>query len=129
MGKIWIPKESGKYWLPKQRFLTVYHHCLQYPEWRKEANSINYFGSAGDGIKGPDVSKPVERLSDRRSRCLKKMEMVEQCCMAADGEIFEWLLQSVTEGIAFRFLEAPCGRDYFYDRYRKFFWLLDRVRE
>lgn len=26
-------------------------------------------------------------------------------------------------------LEIPCGRGYFYERYRKFFWCLDRVRE
>lgn len=26
-------------------------------------------------------------------------------------------------------LEIPCGRGYFYERYRNFFWCLDRVRE
>ena len=23
----------------------------------------------------------------------------------------------------------PCSRDYFYDRYRKFFWILDGIRD
>ena len=119
---------KSPYYIPKHRYLELKHFCLQYNDWKRRANSINYFGTPGGEIKSFDISKPVERLAEKRKRCLKLMEMVEQSCMAADGDIYEWLLRSVTEGVAYSGLEVPCGRDYFYDRYRKFFWLLDKVR-
>lgn len=28
-----------------------------------------------------------------------------------------------------RKLDIPCGKDLYYDRYRRFFWLLDKLRE
>ena len=105
---------KSPYYISKHRYLELKHFCLQYPEWRAEVSKLNYFGSAGDGIRGSEPSKPVES------------------CLAADPDIFEWLLKSVTLGLSYETLstlEIPCGRGYFYERYRKFFWCLDRVRE
>ena len=59
------------------------------------------------------------------------MKMIIQCCKDADSYIWTWLLEGVTEGLSYGSLQArgiPCGKDYYYDRYRKFFWLLDKVR-
>ena len=59
------------------------------------------------------------------------MKEIEQSCKEAGGDISDWLFAAVTEGISYPILEArgiPCGRDYFYLRYRKFFWLLSQVR-
>lgn len=59
------------------------------------------------------------------------MKEIEQICKEAGGDISDWLFAAVTEGISYPILEArgiPCGRDYFYLRYRKFFWLLSQVR-
>jgi len=58
--------------------------------------------------------------------------MVEQSVKIAGGEISEYLLRSVTEGKSYPELMAdgiPCGRDYFYERYRRYFYLLDKVRD
>jgi hypothetical protein len=35
----------------------------------------------------------------------------------------------VYQGKDGRWFTYPCSRDYFYDRYRKFFWILDGVRD
>lgn len=43
-----------------------------------------------------------------------------------------YILRCVTSGISYDKMVAsgiPCSRDYFYDRYRKFFWILDRIRD
>lgn len=59
-------------------------------------------------------------------------EMVEQAAIAADPGICIYILKCVTKGVSYDKLVAegiPCSRDYFYDRYRKFFWILDGVRE
>lgn len=120
---------KSPYYISKHRFLELKHFCLQYPEWKTELNKINWFGSSVSEIRSHDISKPVERLYDRREKLLRYMEIVEQSAIDADPDIFEWLLRSVTEGVSYGSLEVPCGRDYFYERYRKFFWLLDKVRE
>ena len=117
------------YYISKHRYLELKHFCLQYPEWKTELNKINWFGSTGGEIKSTDISKPVDRLYEKRERYLKCIEMVEQSALEADGDIFEWILKSVTEGVSYGYLNVPCSRDYFYDRYRRFFWILDKVRE
>lgn len=45
--------------------------------------------------------------------------------------IYEWLLKGVTMEVSYSDLRAaglPCSKDYYYERYRKFFWHLDKVR-
>ena len=122
---------KSPYYISKHRFLELKHFCLQYPEWKTEINKINWFGSPGDG-RSYDVSKPVERLVIRRDKLLNYMRMVEQAAIEADGDIFEWILKGVTIGQSYSDLRTagiPCSKDYYYERYRRFFWHLDKVRD
>ena len=124
-----ISKRSP-YYISKHRYLELKHFCLQYPEWLSELKSLNYYGAAGDG-RSSDISKPVERIVLRRDKLLNWTGMVEQSCMASDGDIFEYLIKSVCYGASYGNLRAdgmPCSKDYFYERYRRFFWHLDQVR-
>ena len=55
------------------------------------------------------------------------MEIVEKACKNAGEEIYMWLLLGVTEGLPFYNLELkgiPCGKDMYYDRRRKFYYLM-----
>ena len=125
-----ISKKSP-YYISKHRYLELKHFCLQYPEWKDDLNKLNWIGGIGDG-RSSNVSKPVEWMVERRDKLLNHMEMVEQCCVASDGDIFEYLIKSVCYGASYGNLRAdgmPCSKDYFYSRYRLFFYLLDRVRE
>lgn len=122
---------KSPYYISKHRYLELKHFCLQYHEWERELNKINYFGSYGGEVRSTDISSPVEKTSELRQRYLDKMEMVEQACLEADGDIYEWLLRAVTDGVAYSYLRTdgiPCSRDYFYDRYRRLFYILSRVR-
>ncbi len=133
MGRIWIPKESGKYWLPKQRFLTVYHHCLQYPEWKDEyqalqssigISAVNYDGMPhGSGVGDPTSSEAI-RLADLDA----KMKLLEDTVMEVAPEIYQWLLKGVTEDRPFYYLHdtmrMPLERDAYYERRRKFYYLM-----
>ena len=122
---------KSPYYISKHRYLELKHFCLQYPEWKDKLNKLNWIGGIGDG-RSSEIHKPVERIVERRDKLLNHMEMVEQCCMASDGDIFEYLIKSVCYGVSYGHLRAdgmPCSRDYFYNRYRLFFYLLDKVRE
>jgi hypothetical protein len=59
--------------------------------------------------------------------------MVEKAAMNADKDLFVYILKAVTEDLSYNYLksrlEIPCGKDMYYDRYRKFFWLLSKERQ
>ena len=95
MGRIWIPRESGKYWLPKQRFLTVYHHCLQYPEWKVEINvlraSLGISGVNYDGMPhGNGTSDPTSSAAIRLADLDGKMHKLEDTVREAAPDIYRF---------------------------------------
>ena len=59
--------------------------------------------------------------------------MVEQAALGADAELYPYILRAVTEGLSYTALkmqaDLPCCKDVYYDRYRRFFWLLSKARD
>lgn len=59
------------------------------------------------------------------------MRMVEDACKMADELVAPYLFKAVTKDLSFPQLEGrgvPFGRDLFYDRLHKFFYILDKIR-
>ena len=58
--------------------------------------------------------------------------MVERAAIDADKILASYILRAVTEDLSYTYLksrlEIPCGKDMYYDRYRRFFWLLSKAR-
>ena len=58
--------------------------------------------------------------------------MIEHTARQADPELADYILKGVTEGLSYDIIKArmnvPCCKDVYYDKYRKFFWLLNKVR-
>lgn len=83
-------------------------------------------------LGGSEISDKTGDTAVKRASMRARMKMIEQAAIAADPDIYAFIFKSVTQGISYEKLVAsgiPCGRDYFYDRYRKFFWILDQIRE
>ena len=125
-----ISKKS-KYWISKHRHYELKHFCLQYPEWKR-----CYINT--DGFK-PVAAKSDNEYSDRTAQCgmlrakyADKIRLIEKIAKEADAELYEYILLAVTEGVSYTYLKTklniPCGRDMYYDRYRRFFWLLHSSR-
>ena len=113
------PINEKKYGISKHKFLQAYHFCLQYNEWKDE---LAYKTNA---VKCAEVTGLPKGSST--GNC----ELVEQTCIEADPEIKQWLLKAVTnEHISYTYLkecmDIPCGKKMFYDRRRKFYWLLSQ---
>lgn len=124
--------EKNKYWIGKHRHYELKHFCLQYPEW------VGLYEDA-DGYEN-EAGKSDTRFSDRtarhgmlRSKYMERIKMVEYSAMNADKDLSSYILKAVTEGLSYTYLKSkldiPCSRDTYYDRYRKFFWVLDQLRE
>ena len=125
---------KNRYWLPRHRYYELRHFCLQYPEWKRL-----YFKLDSQVVKFPGgvftdkrIKRPVESLGIMREELSKNMRLIEKLCKEADKDLAPYIFKAVTEGSSYTQLSGvykiPCGKDMFYDRYRKFFWLLSGER-
>ena len=117
---------ANPYYISKHRRLELVHFCLQYPEWKEYLQTINCNGTQ-DEWSDPTSVEAIKRLIYKQ-----KVDMVERCCKMAGSDIYEYLLRSVTYGEPFVKLQTkdniPCSKDYFYDKYHKFWFLLSQEK-
>lgn len=129
---------KNKYWVEKHRYYELKHFCLQYPIWKKlyleldgltASCSYDLIGSSKSNIP----SDPTSRIAEERTYYFDKIELIEQTAMAADEDLASYIINGVTEGLSYDMLkfkfDIPCGKDMYYDRYRRFFWLLNGSRD
>lgn len=113
--------KKNPYWVPKHRFLELYHFSLQYKDWVKELTDTIYIPS------DPEFD-PTGNIAARIARLKTNCELVKRCCADADSALQKFIFIGVTEGYSYDTLRTkfhiPCGKDYYYLRYRKYFWLL-----
>lgn len=135
MADIRTPAKSSKYYISKQKFLTARHFCLQYGEWLDEYRALESGSISGINYDGmphsSTVGRPTEARAIRMAELSRKIELVEQTAVEAGEDIAKWLLKGVTsEDATFRYLKMvmgiPCEKAMYYDRRRKFYWLISQ---
>lgn len=128
--------ERNKYWIDKHRHYELKHFCLQYPEWKKNYADFNNLSIPLSMIERVSTSSlpgdPTAKRAIMKAHYSEKMELLERVAKEADNYLHDYILKAVTEGLSYTYLKTrlniPCGRDLYYDRYRKFFWLLSMAR-
>lgn len=128
--------EKNKYYIDKHRYYELKHFCLQYKEWKKAyASCCESIIFASQIEKLPSTNSPGDltaKYALRRAQYGERIKLIEGLAKEADEFLYEYILKAVTEGLSYTYLKAtmdiPCGRDMYYDRYRKFFWLLSEAR-
>lgn len=138
MGTIIRPELSkkNKYWVEKNRYYELKYFCLQYPIWKKTYAAIDGLKKQTTNLdvytKPTTLSDPTAMCVEARSFYFERMEIVEQAAIDADPDLASYILKAVTEGLSYTYLklslEIPCGKDTYYDRYRRFFWLLNKTK-
>lgn len=128
---------KNKYWIDKHRYYELKHFCLQYPFWKKAYAALD-----GELFPKSDMDKmptgnwhsditAKQAIAKAYYGC--RIKMVEQAAAEADYDLKDYILKAVTEDLSYANLksrlEIPCGKDMYYDRYRKFFWILSELRE
>lgn len=127
---------KNKYWIDKHRHYELKHFCLQYPEWKKAYTNLDNIGLSISNIEkipaGNLPGDPIAKRAIAKVQLIERIEMIEKTAKEADDYLWQYLLKAVTENLSYTHLKTkfdiPCGKDMYYDRYRKFFWLLSRVR-
>ena len=136
-----LSKELSKanmWWLPKYRYLELRYFALQYPYWKQKLvelkydNSITHKRSDEPYLTSSKLSDRTAEIAIQRKILSDYIRMVEQAAIEAEPELYSYILKAVTENLTFVVLkqayDMPCERDMFYDRRRKFYWALSRVR-
>lgn len=129
--------ENNKYWISKHRHYELKHFCLQYPEWKKEYLTLGVPTASSAMLEvissNSTPSDLTARYAIRRVYYAERIDLIEKIAKEADKYLYEYILRAVTEGLSFTYLKSklkiPCSRDMYYDRYRRFFWLLNEARK
>lgn len=129
--------ENNKYWISKHRHYELKHFCLQYPEWKKEYLTLGVPTASSamlEVISSTNTpSDLTAKYAIRRVYYAERIELIEKVAREADKYLYEYILRAVTEGLSYTYLKSrlkiPCGKDMYYDRYRRFFWLLNEARK
>ena len=127
--------KKNKWYIGKHRYLELKHFCLQYPEWKEEYHRLYspLRGYRSDlERKSDSFLDPTGDIAIRRAKLFHQMKIVEQAAIEADPELADYILLAVTTGASWEFLDMrqaiPCCRQTYYDRYRRFFWCLNKER-
>lgn len=128
---------KNKYHIDKHRHYELKHFCLQYPKWKKtyvELSAPSISTSSLERIpSGSLPGDPTARRAVTKAQLMGYIEMVEKVAREADDNLWQYILKAVTENLSYTYLKTkldiPCGKDMYYDRYRKFFWLLNATRK
>lgn len=129
--------KKNKYWIPRHRYYELKHFCLQYPEWKEQ---YAYLSSMATPKLTDIVFKNIGQHSDPTEQCVERkifyqcrIAMLEQVAVLTDKDLAKYILLAVTYGHSYTYLKTkldiPCSKDTYYDRYRKFFWILSDLRD
>jgi hypothetical protein len=129
--------EKNKYYIDKHRYYELKHFCLQYNEWKKAYANCNesiIFTSKLERESSSNIhSDLTAKYAIKKLQYGSRIKLIERIALEADDFLYPYILKAVTEGLSYTNLKAvhniPCGRDMYYDRYRKFFWLLSEARD
>ena len=120
-----------KYNISQFRYRELKYFCLQYEEWKTELNNnIDAVKSTQitDMPSSHAIGDSTCNLAVRRVELFRNCELIEQMAIKADCGIYQSIIKNVTQGIAFEYMDAYCGRRQFYLARNKFFYLLSKIK-
>ena len=126
----------NKYHIDKHRHYELKHFCLQYPSWKQAYAEFDDEGmplSMIDRIPTSNLpGDPTAKRAIMKAHYAEKISLIEKAAEEADKYIYDYIIKAVTEDLSYSYLKSkldiPCGKDMYYDRYRKFFWILNKLR-
>ncbi len=114
-------------YISKHRYYELKHFCYQYHEWEKAKTELKIFPG---GIFCENVPDPTGEVAVKLAALDHKIETVDKSLMDVAPEIYIWLKMCVVDGKSYNVLVShgvPCGKEYFYKRYRAFFSRINQL--
>lgn len=128
--------QKNKYWIDKHRHYELKHFCLQYPTWKKAYAAFDDSSVSLSTIECAPTSNlpgdPTAKRAVMKAYYSERIRLIEEAAKEADRYLCQYIIKAVTEELSYTYLRSklkiPCGRDMYYDRYRRFFWVLSHSR-
>ena len=126
---------KNPYWIERHRYYELKHFCLQYKTWKVYIREIDGMKTKNfpDGIFGRNFSNPTLRAVELREEYSAKIALVEHAAHEASPDLWSYILKAVTEELPYENLRMvhglPCGREMWYELYRRFFYILSGSRK
>lgn len=124
--------KKNELWISKHRFYELKHYCLQYPEWKKQLNSIYGINANKQStkVKTSNISDKTASTALLASELKTKIDEIDRIAKKTDVMLSDYIIKAVTEDRSYvylkNYLNIPCSRDVYYKLYRTFFALLDK---
>lgn len=116
--------KTNPYYISKNRRLELKYFCLQYKEWQRYLRDY-YLRYGTKEFDDPTGDEAVLRASYSW-----RIGLINEIVKIAGGDISEYLFKAVTEDLSYVNLKTmhliPCSKDYYYERYHKFWYLLSQ---
>lgn len=136
MGTTIRPEVSKKNenWISLHRYYELKHFCMQYNDWKEQLKDISIYSRQTDNeIRSTDPGDPVAIITAERERYSRNIDMLDNIAKQLDPVLGIYVLKGITYGISYDLLrvkmDIPCGKENYYELYRRFFWLLDKCRD
>lgn len=114
-------------YISKNRYYELKYFCYQYHEWEKAKIELKIFPGGNFREK---VADPTGEVAVKLAELNYKIELVDKCLQEVAPEIYIWLKECITSGKSYNVLVSsgvPCGKEYFYQRYRAFFSRINQL--
>ena len=114
------PVSEKKWDISNHAFYQAYHFAMRYKEFKDILRyKTNTVGSPKFGdTTGSGVTKSAtEELAIKRAWAKKNYKMIEESAKQADQQTYKYL-KTV--------MNIPAGRNYFYEKRRKFYYILSK---
>lgn len=130
--------KTSPYYLPKERYYELKHFCLQAPAWEKAYEGYCSIRTKPELIrafaKKYNFEDPTEKAAEAALFLSKRIDLIKDAAEKTNKTFGLYLYEAVTRNRTYDQMKAmhpemPCGRTYWYDIYRKFFWLLSKSRK
>ena len=123
--------KRNSYWISENRYYELKHFCMQYPEWQKELLILSGSDTPSGIVKKErsDISDPSGDRAVRAADLSRRIEMVDRNCKDADAKLYDYIFKAAVYSVPYdKMKDISCSKPVFYDRYKKFFFLLDKER-
>lgn len=129
--------KKNEYWIDKHRYYELKHFCLQYDTFKTAYKSVEMYSNKSIYLVTPKKENnnfsPIDPVIDSLYYWESRINMIEEAANLADPIIGKYILKAVTKGKGYTYLKTcmnvPCCKDCYYNYYRKFFWILNKLRE
>lgn len=116
--------------ISRAKYNELKYFCMQYAEKKRElSGSYGIRAVENDGMPhGMSTGRPTEQNAIRNTMLRADIELIEQTAIEADPGLYKFIIENVTEGNPYEYMNVPAGRKQFYEARRYFFYLLAQKR-